>query len=83
MSTNAIIGFAFALTAVLASPAFAQAKSRTGSHGYDRQVRAYVHQLARPHSVHPRWDIYNDSGRYRGTDPDPFIRSQLGRCREC
>ena len=26
---------------------------------------------------------YDDRGRYRGTDPDPFIRSQLERCREC
>jgi hypothetical protein len=59
MSTKAIIGFAFALTAVVASPAFAQAKSRTGSGPYDRQARANVHELASPHTLHRRRGVYN------------------------
>jgi hypothetical protein len=83
MSTRAIFGFAVALTAVLASPAFAQTTRHTGSSAFGRQVGAYEHWLTRPHSVHPNWDVYDDRGRYHGTDPDPFIRSQLGRCREC
>jgi hypothetical protein len=80
MSTNAILGLAFALTAALASPAFAQT---THSRAFARQLGPYEHWLTEPHSIHPRWDVYNTRGRYRGTDPDPFIRSQLERCREC
>jgi hypothetical protein len=83
MSTRAIFGFAVALTAALASPAFAKTTPHTGSSAYNRQLGAYEHWLAEPHSVHPSWDVYDDRGRYHGTDPDPFIRSQLGRCREC
>ena len=79
MSTKAIIGVTLALTTMLASPAFAQTVSRSGP--YDRQ--AYVHEWTRPHSVHPGWNVYNTRGHYRGTDPDPFIRDQLKRCREC
>jgi hypothetical protein len=80
MSKKAKFGLAFALTAVLASPAFAQT---TRSDAYDRQLGAYEHWLTKPHSIHPGWDVYNTRGRYRGTDPDPFIRSQLERCRQC
>jgi hypothetical protein len=81
MSTKAIIGVALALTTALASPAFAQTASH--SRAYDRQVRAFAHEVTRPHAVHPGWDVYDDRGWYRGTDPDPFIRSQLARCRTC
>ena len=79
MSTKTIFSLAVALTAGLASPAFAKTTPHAGSTAYDRQLGAYEHWLAEPHSVHPSWDVYNDRGRYRGTDPDPFIRSQLAR----
>jgi hypothetical protein len=81
MSMKAIFGLGLVLSAALASPALAQTAAHTGS--YDRQVGAYEHWLTEPHSAHPNWDVYDDRGRYRGTDPDPFIRSQLERCREC
>jgi hypothetical protein len=81
MSTKAIIGVTFALMTMLASPAFSQTASRSGL--YDHRIGAYAHEWTRPHSVHPGWEVYNTRGHYRGTDPDPFIRSQLGRCREC
>jgi hypothetical protein len=32
-----------------------------------------------PHSPNPAWDVYDTRGRYVGSDPDPFIRSQLAR----
>ena len=75
MSTKAIFGLAFALTTALASPAFARTTPHTGAGAFERYETR--------HSAHPGWDVYDDRGWYRGTDPDPFIRSQLGRCREC
>ena len=70
MSTKVVIGIVFALTVVLASPAFAQTTSRAISGTYTQQVAA--------HSAHRNWNVYVD-GRHVGTDPDPFIRSQLAR----
>jgi hypothetical protein len=68
MSTKAMIGVVFALTAVLASPAFAQTASPAVSGAYIQPIAA--------HSAHRNWDVYVN-GRYVGTDPDPTIRSQL------
>jgi hypothetical protein len=34
-----------------------------------------------PHSPNPAWDVYDTSGRYIGSDPDPFIRNNLARRR--
>jgi hypothetical protein len=31
------------------------------------------------HSSNPAFDVYDPGGRYVGSDPDPFIRSQLRR----
>ena len=31
------------------------------------------------HSSNPAYDVYDTSGRYIGSDPDPFIRGQLAR----
>jgi hypothetical protein len=30
------------------------------------------------HSPNAAWDVYDDQG-YAGSDPDPFIRSQIAR----
>jgi hypothetical protein len=65
MSMKAMIGVVFALTAVLASPAFAQTTSRAVSSAYTQQIAA-----------HRNWNVYVN-GHYVGTDPDPRIRSQL------
>jgi hypothetical protein len=81
MSTKAIVVVAaFALTTALTSTAPAQAGSR--SQAYDRPAEAYAH-VKRTHRVHRSQSVYDYRGRYRGTDPDPFIRDQLRRCREC
>jgi hypothetical protein len=34
---------------------------------------------ARFHSPNPAYDVYDNQGRYVGTDPDPFIRNELAR----
>ena len=81
MSTKVIAVAAFALTTALTSPAPAQAGSR--SHVYDRDSGAHAHQVRRHHSAHRSRSVYNIRGHYRGADPDPFIRDQLRRCREC
>jgi hypothetical protein len=77
MSMKSMIGVAVALTAALASPALARP---TAHHATARQVTRYQ-QTVTIHSTHPAWDVYNIRGHYVGTDPDPFIRDQLARCR--
>ena len=82
MSTKAMmVVAAFALATALTSPAPAQAGSR--SQAYDRPAGAYAQQVKRTHRVHRSRNAYDIRGRYRGSDPDPFIRDQLKRCREC
>ena len=82
MSTKAtMVVAAFALATALTSPAPAQAGSRSQS--YDHPTGAYAQQVKRTHRVHRSRNAYDIRGRYRGTDPDPFIRDQLKRCREC
>lgn len=66
MSTKTMVGVVFALAAVLASPAYAQTASVSGS---------YIQPIA-AHSAHRNWDVYVNN-RYVGRDPDPTIRSQL------
>jgi hypothetical protein len=33
----------------------------------------------RVHSPNPAFDVYDTSGNYVGSDPDPFIRNELAR----
>jgi hypothetical protein len=88
MSTKAILVVAFALSMVLTSSVPAQNRSR--SYTYDPATGAYAQQHRRAHSGYRNQSPYAYSrspydyrGRYRGTDPDPFVRDQLKRCREC
>jgi|EndMetStandDraft_4_1072995.scaffolds.fasta_scaffold691437_2 hypothetical protein len=84
MSTKAMMVVAIALTtaALTTAPTSqASAQTRSQSHSYDRG--AYAQQPRRTHSAHRSRSVYNIRGRYRGSDPDPFIRDQLRRCREC
>ena len=85
MSTKAILVAACALTTALASPALARTGSR--SYTYNPDTGAYAQQQRRAHSGYRSRSysrsLYDYRGRYRGTDPDPFIRDQLRRCREC
>jgi hypothetical protein len=32
-----------------------------------------------PQSPNPGWDVYGNSGRYKGSDPDPLVRDQIRR----
>jgi hypothetical protein len=42
-------------------------------------ARAMVPSNQVRHSSNRAFDVYDTSGRYIGSDPDPFIRSQLAR----
>ena len=71
------------LAAALASPALAQSAHRYThpSAQYTPNVR---HEYIYPpdnhaHSANPANDVYDDRGRYIGSDPDPFIRDSLAR----
>ena len=82
MSAKAtMVAAAFALTTAITSPAPAQAGSRSQSD--DRATAAYAYQHKRAHRVHRSRSVYDIRGHYRGADPDPFIRDQLKRCRQC
>jgi hypothetical protein len=79
MSTKAMMGAIVALTAVLASPAFADVTHSTRNSSYD----AYAQSVAQPERTqawqHSRGSVYGTAGQYIGSDPDPFVRSQLAR----
>jgi hypothetical protein len=88
MSTKPILIIACALTTAVASPALARTGSR--SYTYNPDTGAFAQQQRRAHSVYRSRNAYDYNrspydyrGRYRGTDPDPFIRDQVKRCREC
>jgi hypothetical protein len=36
-----------------------------------------VHPAHSVHSPNPAYDVYDTSGQYVGSDPDPFIRNTL------
>jgi hypothetical protein len=67
-----------ALVALIASPALAQS--------VDRQATVRSHQMpasqfsrtdGQRHSTNPAHDVYDTSGRYVGSDPDPRVRQSL------
>jgi len=64
-----------------ASAALADTASRYGRFGFESAAtaRAMVHSSGTRHSSNPAFDVFDSSGRYIGSDPDPFIRSQLAR----
>jgi hypothetical protein len=86
MKTKVITGVALALATVLASPAFAQsarAPQWDGYYAYGQQDYGRQHAATNGprHSPHRSWDVYNDNGRYVGSDPDPNVRDMIARDR--
>jgi hypothetical protein len=81
------------LIVAFASPAFAQEaqylqqwnlmQAPSAADAYAQQmpgVDAYGSAIiiVRPgHSDNPDWDVYDGTGEYVGSDPDPFIRNTL------
>jgi hypothetical protein len=69
--------------AVVATPAFAQYGSYRPNPYDSYRAQPYYrgHQpypdYYRQRSPNPAWDVYDSAGRYKGSDPDPFIRNRL------
>jgi hypothetical protein len=69
-----------ALAAVIASPALAQQTTTTVRNPYLVQAPppyASIYPDNRRHSANRANDVFDTSGRYVGSDPDPSVRSQL------
>jgi len=81
--TKAKIALSIAIVIGTASAALAThpSKHKHVRHWSYRAAAAYSMIPWRPfrHSSNPAYDVYNVNGRYIGSDPDPFIRSQLRR----
>ena len=74
IKTQMLLSVAIALGST--SAALAQAPSQQ----FDQvAARAMVRQDQVRHSANPGFDVFGPTGRYVGSDPDPFIRSQLQR----
>jgi opacity protein-like surface antigen len=74
-----------ALAAAFASPALAQTAQQYHS-PYAQYTPNGQHMYIyppdnHPHSRNPANDVYDTTGHYVGSDPDPFIRDQLARSR--
>jgi hypothetical protein len=79
IKTQIVLSVAIALGS--ASAAFAYAPSKHDRFMFDSTAaaRAMVRSKQVRHSSNPGFDVYDNSGHYVGSDPDPFIRSQLAR----
>jgi hypothetical protein len=82
MSTKAMMGAVVALSAILASPAFAGPTDSTRNF-YNDSYNAYARQYA-PHARaqarhYSGRSVHGTAGQYIGSDPDPLIRSQMAK----
>ena len=72
-----------ALAAAFAAPALAQTSQQYHSPYTQYSPNAPQMYIYPPdnhqHSSNPAYDVYDTRGHYVGSDPDPFIRDQLGR----
>jgi len=70
-----------ALATIIAAPAFAQTATRQARQPAGEQSLAQSRQAPvqtrSAHSSNPAYDVYDATGNYAGSDPDPHIRSML------
>jgi len=81
MFTNTQIALSIAIVLGTASAALAKAPSKYVEHtfGPAATARAMVPSNQARHSSNPAFDVYDSSGHYVGSDPDPRIRMELLR----
>jgi len=81
MFTKIRIALSIALVLGTASAALATTRSKHVRHWRQPAAAALAMTPWRQfrHSSNPAYDVYDTSGRYIGSDPDPFIRGQLAR----
>jgi len=72
IKTQMVLSVAIALVSTSAALAYAPSQQVA-------TARAMVRQDQVRHSANPGFDVFGPTGRYVGSDPDPFIRSQLQR----
>jgi hypothetical protein len=70
---------AIALAVILGitSGALAATTQQTPNAAWDSGAFAAFAATKRQHSPNPAWDVYDSSGHYVGSDPDPNVRMQL------
>ena len=79
MSIKTQMAVAVAIVLGSASAALAYAPAKQGWFDSTAAARAMARSKQVRHSSNPAFDVYDTSGHYIGSDPDPFIRSQLAR----
>jgi hypothetical protein len=81
MLTNAKIALSVAVVLSAGSAASANVSSKHVRETFAPawSARAMVPSSQTRRSSNRAFDVYDTSGRYVGSDPDPFIRSQLAR----
>ncbi len=86
MLTKETTGIAFVLATLLASPAFAQSNQGSQWDAYHSYAQEYqgagpqrIIRNAPRHSPHRSRGVYNNNGRYVGSDPDPNVRDMIAR----
>jgi hypothetical protein len=79
MSIKTQMALSVAIALCSTSAALAYAPSKHDRFDSAASARAMVRSNQVRHSSNPAFDVYDTRGRYLGSDPDPFIRSQLAR----
>jgi hypothetical protein len=77
--TQTALSVVMILGTVTAAVAYAPSKYHRSTFESAATARAMVPSNRARHSSNRMFDVYDTSGRYIGSDPDPFIRSQLSR----
>jgi hypothetical protein len=69
---------AVALATLVATPVFAQTTKRAPApKGQVQQPYPQYRATTARHSTNPSYDVYDSSGHYLGSDPDPTIRGMI------
>jgi hypothetical protein len=77
--TQVTLLIAILLGSTSAALAGTHSKHHRHNQGWTASARSVTPWKQVRHSSSPAFDVYNTRGHYIGSDPDPFIRSQLAR----
>jgi hypothetical protein len=77
--TQIALSAVMVLSSATATMAYAPSKYHRSTFNSAAMARATAPSNQARHPSNRTFDVYDTSGHYIGTDPDPFIRSQLLR----
>ena len=77
--TQIVLSVVMVLGTATAAVAYAPSTYHRSTFDSAATARAMAPSNQVRHSSNRAFDVYDTSGRYIGSDPDPFIRSQLAR----